>query len=316
MSTALTVDNTTAIIPAANPEQAERLAAALEALTGNTRRAYAFAFTAWQRFAVDNGIDPLEPPAAAFRHYLKDRYKAGAKVSTLKLAVAALRKVQTLACCRPTAKDQLVADTITGLEKDDTAPPPRQVAGLTADALSAIRATARKPRKGRRGVLETDAAAELRGNVDIALCQVLADAGLRRSEAASLVWDDVELWTDGSGRLTVRRSKTDTEPRIVYLTPAAMRALAAIRSAEVDGSEPVFGLSVASISRRVKQVAESAGLGPGFSGHSGRVGMARRMAAAGAPTHEIMAQGRWKTARMVEVYTRAEEAGRAAKWLA
>ncbi|MDE0199202.1 MAG: hypothetical protein OXK78_13470, partial [Caldilineaceae bacterium] len=59
-----------------------------------------------------------------------------------------------------------------------------------------------------------------------------------------------------------------------------------------------------------------AGLGQGFSGHSGRVGMARRMAAAGAPTHEIMAQGRWKTARMVEVYTRSEEAGRAAKWLA
>ena len=40
------------------------------------------------------------------------------------------------------------------------------------------------------------------------------------------------------------------------------------------------------------------------------------MAAAGTSTHEIMAQGRWKTARMVEVYTRAEEAGQAAKWLA
>ena len=39
------------------------------------------------------------------------------------------------------------------------------------------------------------------------------------------------------------------------------------------------------------------------------------MAKAGAPTHEIMAQGRWKTAGMVEVYTRAEEAGRAGKWL-
>ena len=37
--------------------------------------------------------------------------------------------------------------------------------------------------------------------------------------------------------------------------------------------------------------------------------MARRMAATGAPTHGIMAQGRWKTARMVEVYSRAEEAG-------
>ena len=29
-----------------------------------------------------------------------------------------------------------------------------------------------------------------------------------------------------------------------------------------------------------------------------------------------MAQGRWETARMVEVYRREEAAGRAAKWLA
>ena len=92
------------------------------------------------------------------------------------------------------------------------------------------------------------------------------------TEAASVVWDDVELWIDGSGRLTVRRSKTDAEPRVVYLTPASMRGLDAIRPAEVDDSEQVFGLSVASISRRVKQAAENAGLGPGFSGHSGRVG--------------------------------------------
>ena len=44
-----------------------------------------------------------------------------------------------------------------------------------------------------------------------------------------------------------------------------------------------------------------------------RVGVERRLAAAGAPTHEILAQ---ETARMVKIYTRAEEAGRAAKWLA
>ena len=41
-----------------------------------------------------------------------------------------------------------------------------------------------------------------------------------------------------------------------------------------------------------------------------------RIKVAGAPAHGIMAQGHWKTARMVEVYTRAEKAGRAAKWLA
>ena len=89
-----------------------------------------------------------------------------------------------------------------------------------------------------------------------------------------------------------------------------------MRPADAHGESSLFGLSAPSISRRIRAVAAVAGLGQGFSGHSGRVGMARRMAAAGAPTHEIMAQGRWKTARMVEVYTRSEEAGRAAKWLA
>ena len=59
--------------------------------------AWRAAVAAWRRFADENGIDPLEPPAPAVRRYLKDRYEAGAKVSTLKLAVAVLRKVQTLA---------------------------------------------------------------------------------------------------------------------------------------------------------------------------------------------------------------------------
>ena len=39
------------------------------------------------------------------------------------------------------------------------------------------------------------------------------------------------------------------------------------------------------------------------------------MTAAGAPTHEIMSQGLWKSSEMVMAYTRSEEAGHAAKWL-
>ena len=39
----------------------------------------------------------------------------------------------------------------------------------------------------------------------------LSDGGLRRSEAWSLTWGDVQRWDDGSGRITVIRSKTDVE---------------------------------------------------------------------------------------------------------
>ncbi len=43
--------------------------------------------------------------------------------------------------------------------------------------------------------------------------------------------------------------------------------------------------------------------------------MARRMARAGASTHEIIPQGRWESAGMVADYSRAENAERDAKWL-
>ena len=274
-------------------EQATRFEAALEALAPNTRRAYGSALT---------------PSPFALRAYLQERAENGAGISSLRMTVAALRKVQNLVGVEPTANDQVVTDTISGLA--------RQAYALTAEALAVVTATACQPRVGRGGKMERPEQARHRGLVDIALCRVLSDAGLRRSEAAALTWDDVVRWDDGSGRLTVGRSKTDAEARTVYLTPASVEALGVIRPADANGAASVFGLSAASISRRIRAAAAVAGLGLGFSGHSGRVGMARRMAAAGAPTHEIMAQGRWKTARMVEVYTRSEEAGRAAKWLA
>ena len=74
---------------------------------------------------------------------------------------------------------------------------------------------------------------------------------------------------------------------IVAITPAVMQALSAIQPA---GEARVFGLSESQIARRVKAIAKAAGLENWefFSGHSGRVGMARN----GAPTHEIERQGR------------------------
>ena len=74
----------------------------------------------------------------------------------------------------------------------------------------------------------------------------------------------------------------------------------------------MFGLSESQITRRVKAIAKAAGVADRqlFSGHNGRVGMARRMAQNGAPSHEIERQGRWKQGGgMVGRYTRGESAG-------
>ena len=34
---------------------------------------------------------------------------------------------------------------------------------------------------------------------------VMADAGLRRSEAAALTWTDIEFWPDSTARITIRK---------------------------------------------------------------------------------------------------------------
>ena len=259
----------------------DRVQAAFEAMAPNTRRAYASALRTWGRWAAAQQLSGLCPPPPELRRYLLERAASGAGVSSLTVFVSALRKLQALAEVTPTARDQLVVDTMSGLARQ--AASPRQVRALTVGALAAIYETACFPRVGRGGVLEGAETALRRGLMDIALCWVMSDAGLRRSEAAALVWDDIVRWDNGSGRLTVRRSKTDASPRTVYLTPIAMAHLDAIRPDDADGSEPVFGLSVASISRRVKAAARAAGLGTGYSGHSGQGGMARRMARTGAP---------------------------------
>ena len=181
-----------------------------------------------------------------------------------------------------------------------------------------IRLTAGKPRSLGRGT-ETLQQAAARARFDVALVVVLSDAGLRRSEAVALTWGDVERWTDGSGRITVVSSKTDVtaQDAVVAITPTAMKVLDAIRPVGVAREQKVFGLSASQIARRVKAVAKAPGLPDweSFSGHSGRVGMVRRIAQNSAPTHEIERQGRWKQGGMVGRYTRGESAGSALRYL-
>ena len=74
----------------------------------------------------------------------------------------------------------------------------------------------------------------------------------------------------------------------------------ALREFQPDGGDPAAPVFV---------------LGEDFSRHSGRIGMARRMVAAGAPTAAVLHQGRWKHGDMVARYTRGEAAGEALKWL-
>ena len=308
------------------PVQLPQLAAAdrgvadsLEAvLSENTRRTYDTQWRLFDQWCDEVGLTspPADPLTVA--RYLAARAGSGASVATLRLAASAISKAHEWARLESPCRDPGVRASLKGWGRR-LAKPQRQSGALTADVLAVIRLTAQQPRKRGRGFETPEQAAE-RAKFDVALVAVLSDAGLRRSEASALTWGDVQRWDDGSGRITVIRSKTDAEAQgaVVAVTPIAMKALDAIRPAGVGGGEKVFGLSESQIARRVKAIARAAGLADWeyFSGHSGRVGMARRMAQNGAPTHDIERQGRWKQGGgMVGHYTRGESAGSALRYL-
>ena len=180
---------------------------------------------------------------------------------------------------------------------------------------AAIRATAELPRTGPRGRTKRARTARRRGLVDIALASVMRDALLRRSEAAALTWADGALRSDGSARITVRRSKSDQDGTgaTLYAGRAAASALRAIHRPDASPKARTFGLrSGRAVSNRIAAAAKAAGLMGRFSGHSPRIGMARDLVASGAGVAAVQVAGRWASAQMPAHYARAELAARGA----
>ena len=163
--------------------------------------------------------------------------------------------------------------------------------------------------------MENAPAAEQRGLMDIAICSVMRDGLLRISEAAALRWDDLDIMEDGTARIHIARSKTDAEGvgKELYLGVRAVQDLLAVRpAAEIDADDSIFRLGICQINRRIKAAAIAAGLGDGYSGHSGRVGMAQDLVAKGTDMPALMTAGRWKSPSMPARYTEKQNAGRGA----
>ena len=291
------------------PDQ-RRIRTALESSTSaNTRRAYDQAwrrFVAWaegpwpriHRPAGDAGAG--RPPSWRSWPRRAGRWPPSACTKS------ALAKVHRSAGHPDPTDNEGVKQVLAGHCPGQRPSPHRQAKPLTAEALAAVKATAKAPQAapgpGQAGGERPGCRAPRQGGRRFVVSA--AEMGLlRRSEAAELRWADVELQEDGAALLHVRRSKTDPEAEgaVLYIGQAAAQALRAIMpedAAVLDPATPVFGLSAGQIGRRVNAAAKAAGLGDGFTGHSGRVGMAQDLAASGVELPELMTAGRWKSSRM------------------
>ncbi len=270
----------------------------------------------WQHFlgwAVGKGLRALPAAPAQVAAYLAERIEHyGHKPATLQVVAAAITFVHKAAGVEdPCASPEVKRTLRSAARKAGRAQ--KQAAALTAEALAVIQSTACTPRRGRGGRYESPETASGRGNLDIAVISLMRDAMLRVSEAAALTWQDLGTEADGSGRLLIRRSKTDPEGVgvMAFVSAQTMVMLGLIRNG-ADESERIFGLRPNQLAQRIKQAARAAGLGDGFSGHSPRVGMARDLARAGIELPRLMTAGRWRSPAMPAHYTRNETAGKGA----
>ena len=309
------VENTPAIL---TEEQRRRVADALEnSQSDNTRKNYASQFGKFRSWCKQEDYSSLPAQPEVLAAYAVELADDGKSMSTIRLAVAAIVDAHTRVRVE-SPQTAGVTETLRGLSRQ-IGVGQKQARPLDADALAAIRATALNPRISRGGSLETEETALRRSRLDIALASVLSDAGLRISEAAALRWRDVLDAEDEAGLVYIERSKTDQagEGAYVVITPDTLAALKMLRqdSEMWSDDDTIFGLSMSQISRRVDSMAKAAGLGEGYSGHSGRVGLAIRMTRRGAPLQAVQTHGRWKSPSMPARYTRSEKALEALEWL-
>ena len=301
-------NNIVPLRPVAGTEISENLSASRSLAT---RRAYASVM----RGFVKLYLFPASPFEVA--EYLSG---VGTRLSPVSVRVhaAAIHAAHLDAGLESPVVDAGVKRVLAGLSRRK-ARMQRQAAPIDGRVYEAITETARLPRVGRGGRLESVSGASDRGLLDMSMIGLMRDAMLRRSECSALIWGDLSFEPDGSGRLLVRRSKTDQEGEgsVRYVSEGVTCALGALRSMRFGKPlDAMFGLSDSQICRRIKAACAAAGFEGEYSGHSPRIGMAQDLARAGCGLVELQVAGGWKSPEMPARYARHMAAGRGAvaKW--
>ena len=122
----------------------------------HTHRAYAGAWSRFVEWTSARGLSSLPADPAILILYLEHLVQEGRAKATIRTAASAVSAAHRAAGFRgggnPAAHED-VKNFLKGVERE--APPQRQAAAMMPDVISAIRATARTPRRGRGGRMET-----------------------------------------------------------------------------------------------------------------------------------------------------------------
>lgn len=248
---------------------------------------------------------------ATLAGYLAHLYTRGLAPATVTVVVQAVRFWEKLEG-RPSSVGPLTSRTLAGIRREGRDRGRGQVTGLTRETVNRMVENA----------VSTDTLAGLR---DAALFRVMSDALLRIGEAVGIDCEHIATEFDGSGRLTLHRSKTDQEGKGVslFLTARTVDAIQQLQQGAGYTTGPLFRrmvkgdrmsddrLTVDGARLAIKASAERVGI-KGVSGHSLRIGTAQELAQRGASLVELQNAGRWSDSQMPAHYTREQAASKGA----
>ncbi len=213
-----------------------------------------------------------------------------------------------------------VRKAVQGLRRERPRPP-AQVDPITETEFVLIRATAHRPRHKER-----PHDTRLRAAVDIAMIGTMRDSMLRGKEAAEALWCHVMWNKNGTGTLTIPRSKTDqfAEGAAGHLSKRTMNDLSTMRQAmlemgiQIAEDDLIFRMSIKVLPRRIKDACHAAGLRGRYASHSPRVGMTQDLAMSNTGEVKLAQAGRWKNGKMPVYYARKIKASKnaVANWYA
>jgi len=276
-----------------------------------TLRAWRFDWVVFLAFCKPRGLLPLPAAPSTVAAFVEACGEAGKKPATVR------RYLATIACAHRAAKilnpndDEDVKLALKGLY-NRSPKRQRQAKAIGWHQIKRFLITAGD---------------NIRAVRERALLAVAYDTMARRSELVALDVEDFTFMEDGSGRVMIRRSKTDQlgEGSLAYLSPDTVEYLKAWLKVSGISSGAVFRrligrrrvgprLNVDAIAQTFKRVAEFVGMTENemqqVSGHSIRVGATQDMLALNIDLASVMQAGRWKTTVMPMRYGEEVQAGR------
>lgn len=305
-------DNRTAVTGLSSTD-AEHVAASLAAANSpNTVRVYRGTWKRWHDWASRRGRQTVPAAPTDVAAYITERAQSGAAPATVRMDCAGIAAAHRAVGADDPIRREPIRQAMRRIVRTNRGKGRGQVQGV--DWAGADHAAA---------LAEDDGS--VAGLRDGALIRIGSDALLRVSELAALTVTDVEVQPNGSGTVTIRRSKIDQEGRghVRFLGAQTVAAIRRYQQAARVADGPLLRrvhkggavggpLGVRSICRIITRRDAGAGIDGRVSGHSLRVGSAQSLVAAGATLVELQQAGDWKSARMPAHYARHQLAAHGA----